>query len=76
MPGVFIWAYLFLAGVILIRRDYGKLAIIALILLYMMTLLLGPVVSLRYVYPLMGTFPIIAAITLKKKNKGRISERA
>ncbi|MBR1478313.1 MAG: hypothetical protein IJ608_10175 [Lachnospiraceae bacterium] len=76
VPGVFIWAYLFLAGVILIRRDYGKLAIIALILLYMMTLLLGPVVSLRYVYPLMGTFPIIAAITLKKKNKGRISERA
>ena len=60
VPGTFLWLYLLLAGHLAVRRQYGRLVPLALPFGYYLTLFLGPVVQLRYVYPLMIALPFAA----------------
>ncbi len=57
MPGIWIWLYMALFGWLAIKREFAKCLPLALILGYYCTLLLGPTVQLRYIYPVMIAFP-------------------
>ncbi len=59
MPGVWIWLYLLLVGWLMIGKKPGRCLPLALILGYYGTLLLGPTVQLRYIYPMMAAFPFL-----------------
>lgn len=60
VPGTFLWLYLVLAGCLIERRCYARCMPLALVLGYYLTLLLGPAVQLRYIYPLMTALPYMA----------------
>ena len=62
VPGMWIWLYLLLAGWLLINREFGKCIPLMLICGYFLTLLLGPTVQLRYLYPVMAAFPFLFGI--------------
>lgn len=57
VPGTFLWLYLLLAGYLAVRRAYGGYVPLALVFGYYLTLFFGPVVQLRYLYPLMVALP-------------------
>lgn len=59
VPGVFLWGYLFFAAYLIARRRYDRCVPLVLIMGYYITLFLGPVVQLRYIYPLMIAMPFI-----------------
>lgn len=59
VPGVWIWLYLLLAGWFLIRREFAECIPLILVFGYFLTLLLGPAVQLRYLYPVMAAFPFL-----------------
>ena len=59
MPGIWVWLYLLLCGWLVIRREYARCLPLALVLGYYGTLLLGPAVQLRYIYPMMIAFPFV-----------------
>lgn len=63
MPGSYLWLYLLLAGYLLISKRFRLLLPLALVLGYFATLLLGPTVQLRYIYPLMITLPFYALLS-------------
>jgi hypothetical protein len=60
-PGIYLWGYLLVAGIWLIRRRFRLLLPMAFVLGYYITLLLGPAVQLRYLYPLMICLPFLLA---------------
>lgn len=59
MPGIWVWLYLLLFGWLVIRREFARCLPLALLLGYYGTLLLGPAVQLRYIYPMMIAFPFV-----------------
>ncbi|MCM1541506.1 MAG: DUF6020 family protein [Blautia sp.] len=64
MPGIWVWLYLLLAGWLVVRKEYGRCLPLALVLGYYATLLLGPVVQLRYIYPMMASFPFALTMSI------------
>lgn len=67
VPGAYLWFYLLLTGVLLVYRKYHMLIPLALVLGYYGTLLLGPTVQLRYIYPVMIVLPFVTLFSLTKK---------
>lgn len=59
VPGTYLWMYLLLAGYLLVNRKYRLLLPMAFVLGYYLTLLLGPTVQLRYIYPVMISLPFL-----------------
>ena len=57
MPGCYLWFYLLFAGYLLWKRKYRMLLPLSFVLGYYLTLLLGPTVQLRYLYPVMVLLP-------------------
>lgn len=57
MPGWYLWFYLLFAGFLWWKKRYWLLLPLAFVLGYYMTLLLGPTVQLRYLYPVMIALP-------------------
>lgn len=53
MPGGYLWFWLLYSGYLLWKRQYRALLPLALVGGYFGTLLLGPTVQLRYLYPVM-----------------------
>lgn len=66
VPGSFLWLYLLLAGVLLVKKRYRMLLPLSLILGYYATLLLGPTVQLRYLYPIMIALPFAGLLGNRK----------
>lgn len=66
VPGVILWLYVLLAGVLLVRRQYDRCVPLALIMGYYATLILGPTVQLRYIYPLMLVLPFGVLMSMCK----------
>lgn len=58
-PGAYLWCYLFLAAWLLTFKRYGEILPLLWVLGYFGTLLLGPAVQFRYLYPLMISLPFI-----------------
>jgi hypothetical protein len=69
IPGTYIWAYLLLAGIWIIRRRFILLLPLAFVLGYYITLLLGPAVQLRYLYPLMICLPFLITLCIGRRDK-------
>ena len=57
MPGFYLWFYLVFAGYLLWKKKYRMLLPLCFVLGYYVTLLLGPTVQLRYLYPVMVLLP-------------------
>lgn len=66
VPGIWIWWILGLFLTALIRKDKGMCLALLLVLGYFGTLILGPVVQLRYIYPCMIVTPILTMIMYAK----------
>ncbi len=62
VPGVFLWAYLLLAGFFLVRRRARMCIPLSLVAGYYITMLLGPTVQMRYLYPVMVILPFMALL--------------
>lgn len=71
VPGVFLWLYLLLMARLVARRQYGRCIPLFLVIGYYATLFLGPVVQLRYLYPLMLALPFMAFLLLSKQGDMR-----
>lgn len=65
-PGMFLWWYLLLAGYLVADRKYDRCVPLALVLGYYVTLILGPTVQLRYIYPLMIALPFVILMAICK----------
>jgi len=59
VPGVWLWVYLLLLAELVRKQRYRRCIPLALVGGYFVTLLLGPTVQLRYIYPLMVAFPFV-----------------
>lgn len=55
-------------------KEYRKQLLSYFVLLYLMTLLLGPVVNLRYAYPIMIAVPVFVALIFSKEHKKTIEK--
>ena len=75
MPGFFVWYYLLYAGFLFWRRQYRYLIPLTFMLGYFATLLLGPTVQLRYIYPMMVGLPILMLGSSRKQDVGETKER-
>ncbi len=70
VPGVWLWLYLFLLAYLVMQRRYLQCIPLALVGGYFATLLLGPAVQLRYIYPVMAAFPfVLSAARVRKEEK-------
>lgn len=68
MPGFYLWFYLLFAGYLLWKKKYRMLLPLSFILGYYATLLLGPTVQLRYLYPVMVLLPYILLFCVGEKS--------
>lgn len=69
VPGTYLWLYLILAAWLLIHKKYRQLLPFTLILGYYATLILGPTVQMRYIYPVMTILPYLTIWLLSSVNK-------
>lgn len=63
MPGIYIWAYLLLTVYLVVQRRWRECIPFSMILGYYITLLLGPTVQMRYIYPMMIVLPFALLMT-------------
>lgn len=66
VPGTFLWLFVLLSGILLIKKKYRLLLPIMMVFGYYATLLLGPTVQLRYIFPLMAVLPFMALLSFVK----------
>ncbi len=59
IPGIYLWIYLFLAVSLLVRKKYLLILPVTFMAGYYLTLVLGPTVQLRYIYPAMVAAPFL-----------------
>jgi hypothetical protein len=64
--GTYTWILLFAILLLLYRRQYRELLLTAPLFMYFITTLLGPVVKMRYHYPLIACAPLILYLILRK----------
>ena len=64
--GIYLWCYVFMAIWLLLQKKYRDLLPFTWILGYFGTLILGPTVQLRYLYPLMVALPFFLLYVVKK----------
>lgn len=62
VPGVWLWFYLLLTAWLMMKKQYRMCLPLTFLYGYYVTLFLGPTVQLRYIYPIMITFPFILAL--------------
>lgn len=70
VPGIWLWWCLLLLCTLLVRREYRFCLPLLLVLGYFATLLLGPVVQLRYIYPVMVSIPGLTLLTGRNTAEG------
>ncbi len=69
VPGSYLWLYLALAAVLVIADRKRFCLPLAIVAGYYGTMLLGPTVQMRYVYPVMLALPyLLALVTGRRKN--------
>ena len=71
------WLFILAIFAALYKRSKYSMAVFAYPLLYFCTMLLGPTVNFRYVYPFIVSLPIMTAFVLsEKKNYGKETEES
>lgn len=69
VPGIFLWAYLYLLGFSIYKHGAKQLLPLALVAGYFLTLFAGPTVQLRYLYPVMICLPVAIVFTFCHRRK-------
>lgn len=64
--GTYTWLILFALLLLLYRRQYGQIILLIPLLAYFATNLLGPVVKMRYHYPLMACAPLVVFLIWRR----------
>jgi hypothetical protein len=59
---------IFLFARAIANKEKANLPILTAVLIYIVGILLGPVALLRYTYPLMLMFPLLAGLLFQSKN--------
>lgn len=78
IPGIYLWIYLFPAVFLWIRRRYLLLLPVTSVAGYYLTLVLGPTVQLRYLYPVMVAVPFLLLFIIteyRRENNNRMVEQ-
>jgi len=70
-PAPYTWLLLFAFVLLLYRRQYSQLVLLIPLAAYFATNLLGPIVKLRYHYPLMACAPLILYLIWKCPSLGK-----
>lgn len=65
-PTLYVWMIMFGSVYALYKKDLKRLSVFFIPLMYFGTLILGPVVALRYLFPIMTAMPIFAIVMLEK----------
>lgn len=68
-PAFYVWLLLLVMVSHLYTREKRKLSLSLLVLMYLLTLLLGPVVHMRYVYCVIVAVPVLLAYIFCKEEK-------
>jgi hypothetical protein len=68
-PGIYLWCYLFMAIWLLLYKKFSDLVPLTWVLGYFGTLILGPTVQMRYLYPLMVALPFFLLYVGKRTAK-------
>lgn len=63
-PATYFWMFVFVCLAALYRKKSGSAAVLAYPLFYLMTMLLGPCVHFRYMYPYVVVMPVLIAFVL------------
>ena len=71
-PGLVIWLLLLISIVLIEQKNYCLLLPLTEILGYYLTMLLGPTVQLRYIYPMMLVLPIYLSLLLLPQNQREV----
>ncbi len=69
MPGIVTWIYLYALLWFITSRNRNMFLIILLPVAYLCTLLLGPTVQMRYIYPVWALLPLFMALYRIKRNE-------
>ena len=75
VPGVWVWLYLLLLGWLLLNRRFSRCLPLGIIFGYFLTLLLGPTVQLRYIYPMMAVFPFFLPAAWPMRRTGALEDK-
>lgn len=70
VPGSYLWLYLALAAVLVITDRKRFCLPLSIIAGYYGTMLLGPTVQMRYVYPVMLALPFVTALASGRRKNG------
>lgn len=70
VPGSYLWGYLALAAVLVIADRKRFCLPLAIVAGYYGTMLLGPTVQMRYVYPVMLALPFLLALATGRRENG------
>ena len=73
--GTYTWLLLFAFVLLFYRRRYKEMGILLPLAAYFATNLLGPVVKMRYHYPLMACMPLVLYLIWKCPSRGKDKER-
>lgn len=66
------WAFFLVTLAMLYRRQYGRLLLVLFPWIYFGTMLMGPVVQMRYIFPIMAILPVMAGMLSAEKFSGKI----
>ena len=67
--GVYTWLLLFAFLLLLYRRQYGELILVIPLFMYLVTTMLGPIVTMRYHYPVIACGPLILFLIWRGKGE-------
>ena len=70
VPGSYLWLYLAMAAILVITDRKRFCLPLATVAGYYGTMLLGPTVQMRYVYPVMLAFPFLAVLAAGRRKNG------
>lgn len=71
VPGSYLWLYLLFLGYLFLRKRFAMCLPLSLAAGYYGTLLLGPTVQMRYIYPLMIVLPFLVLLQGQSKEDGK-----
>lgn len=66
-PSFYLWIVFTCIGVMIYKKRYRELAISSLQITYFLTVILGPVANLRYVYQLIVAVPVFIVLAFRRK---------
>lgn len=72
-PGIYLLVFIFLIGLIIVRRRFKYIVPLSMIIGLYVTILLGPVAIFRYSFPIIICWPILIAQILQLKGQKNLS---